>query len=1168
MVKPEPTRTRRKPSQVSSDEEEAGEPDASEHSQKRVKLERHANGNGNKRARSHSDDGEADEDDDEDDDDEEEGFVPTGAAAAGEQSVLVRDSTGYVTGSIVRIACQAFLTYDHVEFRPGPALNMIIGPNGSGKSTIACAIAIGLGFSPKVLGRSNKIREYCKNNSNEECWIEIELKGKPREKNHVIRRTLSRDTDRTVFHLDGIQARASEVAERMEDLGIQVNNLCTFLPQDRVAAFAAMSPTEMLVETQKAAGDVNLSSWHQLLINEFKAQKEKQINVDTYTKKLNRSTSKQAEAEKEVQQFEQRKGFEQDLAVVDVLNKYAKYHSVFEQLQEIKTEKNVLDNEVKELEAKNKPFKDSKELLQMIAQNSQEAYQALEKKIRKATVAAAKKEEQVKKNTNDATELADELKGIRRAEKEREESIKNTRRKIEKLTPLVENEPEEKDTSEIDRKIADKARERSSKEEQIGELKAELGQLGRSVDELDRNRQAKLDTINNMKQVHVVRETALQKFDPHCWQAVQWLRQNRGMFRGQVFEPPRLTIFPKEEFKGNRFNFRRDTHLLEMIEGPISKDAFRTFGFEFRDDYDKFMHELADKQGLKLAGAEVGSSGEIKRQISDAQLEELGFDALACDLLTGPPPVIAWLANEHNLARTPLQLYKRPLADQKISRLRAINRYYTCEGSVQIRVSNYGNRNAMTESRALANAKFLSSGVDEEKVRQLETEVEGLAASATELRQKCEKFKKIGRETTEQVKALQQEREELKAEKEQMSALRRKYMKNRVDLAALEKTLERELAYQEKNSGQKKRDEIAREMKRVLQKRVKLALEFKDHVLENAQLQHAAIKLHLQALQADSDHRAMELVVRERDEEFETKSRQLEQLKKELKQMITEGKQLMVDAETAIENSTDEVKERVHERRRQGLPRLDELDVERDGIKAKLQCMISISPAVLEAYEKRKSEITELTANLEEATEDLNESKKLIEETRAKWLPKLETLVADVSKNFTRAFDTFGLLGEVRLAQDEDYEKWAIEIMVSFRDQANDARDVSLHVLSGTRQSGGERALSTATYVIALAELARAPFSLVDEINQGMDQRAERNMHKMLVETACSGDVGQYFLLTPKVLPDLAYHERMKVLIVNSGSFVPEGLSLQAMVKRRKQLNVEHRRLGRIQIEV
>lgn len=69
---------------------------------------------------------------------------------------------------------------------------------------------------------------------------------------------------------------------------------------------------------------------------------------------------------------------------------------------------------------------------------------------------------------------------------------------------------------------------------------------------------------------------------------------------------------------------------------------------------------------------------------------------------------------------------------------------------------------------------------------------------------------------------------------------------------------------------------------------------------------------------------------------------------------------------------------------------------------------------------------------------------------------------------------------------------------------------------------------------MALAELAKAPFALVDEINQGMDQRVERNVHNALVGTTCKDDVGQYFLITPKLLPNLEYHPKMKVLIINN----------------------------------
>jgi chromosome segregation ATPase len=66
------------------------------------------------------------------------------------QSLNFHLTISYVAGSVTRIKLSNFMTYDHIEFRPGPHLNMILGPNGTGKSTIAAGIAIGLGFPPKV----------------------------------------------------------------------------------------------------------------------------------------------------------------------------------------------------------------------------------------------------------------------------------------------------------------------------------------------------------------------------------------------------------------------------------------------------------------------------------------------------------------------------------------------------------------------------------------------------------------------------------------------------------------------------------------------------------------------------------------------------------------------------------------------------------------------------------------------------------------------------------------------------------------------------------------------------------------------------------------------------------------------------------------------------------
>ena len=65
---------------------------------------------------------------------------------------------------------------------------------------------------------------------------------------------------------------------------------------------------------------------------------------------------------------------------------------------------------------------------------------------------------------------------------------------------------------------------------------------------------------------------------------------------------------------------------------------------------------------------------------------------------------------------------------------------------------------------------------------------------------------------------------------------------------------------------------------------------------------------------------------------------------------------------------------------------------------------------------------------------------------------------------------------------------------------------------------------------------------------QGMDQRAERAVHNELVKTTSKVDSEQYFLITPKLLPDLNYDRRMKVLCVNNGEWLPEDNSLGNMM--------------------
>jgi len=73
-------------------------------------------------------------------------------------------------------------------------------------------------------------------------------------------------------------------------------------------------------------------------------------------------------------------------------------------------------------------------------------------------------------------------------------------------------------------------------------------------------------------------------------------------------------------------------------------------------------------------------------------------------------------------------------------------------------------------------------------------------------------------------------------------------------------------------------------------------------------------------------------------------------------------------------------------------------------------------------------------------------------------------------------------------------------------------------------------------YLISLQKINPAPFRVVDEINQAMDSSNERNVFQCITH-ACSQGGKQYFLLTPKLLPDLDYGQDTAIQFVYNGPF-------------------------------
>jgi len=209
-------------------------------------------------------------------------------------------------GAIVRVKLKDFVTYASAEFFPGPSLNMVIGPNGTGKSSLVCAICLGLGSGPKVLGRAGDVGEFVKHNC-DEAWIEIELKGPTEDpkSNYVVRVRIIKDGNSREWYLNGKRTSLKAVQSLMQKLSIQIDNLCQFLPQDKVSFFAAMHPIQLLEATQRAAAPEQMLVWHEELKTYRKEQKELEIQLDEDKQHLQTLGSRQDGLRAEVEKLEE-----------------------------------------------------------------------------------------------------------------------------------------------------------------------------------------------------------------------------------------------------------------------------------------------------------------------------------------------------------------------------------------------------------------------------------------------------------------------------------------------------------------------------------------------------------------------------------------------------------------------------------------------------------------------------------------------------------------------------------------------------------------------------------------------------------------------------------------------------------------------------------------------
>lgn len=148
----------------------------------------------------------------------------------------------------------------------------------------------------------------------------------------------------------------------------------------------------------------------------------------------------------------------------------------------------------------------------------------------------------------------------------------------------------------------------------------------------------------------------------------------------------------------------------------------------------------------------------------------------------------------------------------------------------------------------------------------------------------------------------------------------------------------------------------------------------------------------------------------------------------------------------------------------------------------RLQALINQSidnPDLRDRHAVSSAELARLTVEVEAAQDAENNVQGHFDARKEIWLKAVQTIQEKISRLFKQYMEELNFAGQVELVKEGTIMDYKMQIQVSFRENS------LISNLDASKHSGGERAVSTVMYLMALQELTSAPFRVVDEINQG-----------------------------------------------------------------------------------
>ncbi|XP_066224106.1 structural maintenance of chromosomes protein 5 isoform X2 [Saccopteryx leptura] len=1033
----------------------------------------------------------------------------------------------FVEGSIVRIAMENFLTYDICEVYPGPHLNMIIGANGTGKSSIVCAICLGLAGKPAFMGRADKAGFFVKRGCSK-GMVEIELFRT--SGNLVITREIDVTKSQSFWFINKKATTQKVVEEQVAALNIQVGNLCQFLPQDKVGEFAKLSKIELLEATEKSIGPPEMHRYHCELKNFREKEKQLETSCKEKTEYLDKMIQRNKRYEQDVERFYERKRHLDLIEMLEAKRPWVEYENVRQEYEEVKLARDKVKDEVRRLKDGQIPITDRIEEIETQRHNLEARIKAKATDIKETSQKCKQKQDVIERKDKHIEELQQALIVKQNEEHDRQRRISNTRKMIDDLqNELRTTENCVNLQPQIDAITNDLRRVQDEK----GLCESEIVDKHKERETLEKEKKSVNDQIVQFDNLLNQKEFKLRQRYRDTYDAVLWLRSNKDKFKQGVYEPIMLTINMK------------DNKNAKYIENHIPSNDLRAFVFESQEDMEVFLKEVRDNKKLRVNAVIAPRSSYAEKAPSRplSELKQYGFFSYLRELFDAPAPVMSYLCSQYHIHEVPVGTERTRERIEWVIQETRLRQMYTAEEKYVVKTSFYSNK-VISSNTSLKVAQFLTVTVDLEQRRHLEEHLK-------EINRKLQAVDSGLIALRETNKQLEHKDNELRQKKKEL--LERKAKKRQLEQKISSKLGSLKLMEQDACNLEEEERKASTRIKEINVQKAKLVTELTNLIKICTSLHIQKVDLILQITTVISEKNKLKSDYMAAASQLRLKEQQLIDLDESRQRLLQKCKELMRRAKQVCNLGVEQTIPREYQTAFQDLPNtLDEIDALLAEERSRASCFTGLNPTVVEEYTKREEEIEQLTEELKIKKVELDKYRESISQVKERWLNPLKELVEKINEKFSNFFSSMQCAGEVDLytENEEDYDKYGIRIRVKFRSSTQ------LHELTPNHQSGGERSVSTMLYLMALQELNRCPFRVVDEINQGMDPTNERRVFEMVVNTACKENTSQYFFITPKLLQSLPYSEKMTVLVVYNGPHMlePKRWNLKAFLRRRRRI--------------